>query len=161
MDFKSELEKTVKKNALKVEKAKDNMLLHMKKQIGESNKGLSDLINDKLNDINEQIAKIDGKYSSLFGALVGEFLVKLEKRTYENEIYMSAMYRLNIEEMYKMQNSIDLGMTQDEYAKSISERLASLIEEEVEKFSGERKKEEQPNKGTTGTSDGESEEVNR
>jgi len=132
-----ELNKMVKKNSQKIEKAKENLLLHIKKQVTDAHESLSDLINHKLEGINEQIKKIDDKYKSMFGALISEFLVKLEKRTYENEIYMASLYRILIEETYKMQRETEL--SQDAFAEVVSERLAEVIEEEVGRFNSERK----------------------
>lgn len=145
-DFKAELDKMVKKNAQKV----DKLRTELKRDIQNELEG-------RLKGVNEQIQEIDNRYKRMYSGLINEFLVKLEKRIYENEIYMSSTYRIFIEELHKTNKPEN--MSQSEFAASLAPRLQEIIEEEVKEFTDANNKEHSTGESREGSESGEDKET--
>ena len=94
---------------------------------------LEKLFSGKLHIMNEQIAKIDDRYKGMMSHLVSVFLVKLEKRVYENSVAVISLQQLMIENYAAM-----MKITYEEAKELLEDKFANV----AEKIIAEDKKEQ-------------------
>lgn len=125
---------------------KESFLKHfsgLEKHYIEKYNSLATSMNEKsdtfIKNVNEQIQKIDSKYSNMYSMLVRQFLSNLENRVYSAELFSKATLNLVLKKHYDMDiaNGSFTG-TFEEYVKQLElnhvNEMTKLHEENEEKL---------------------------